>query len=74
MQRWIIKVKPGSKTQKVMQAEDGSWVIHLKSPPVDGKANAELIHLLAKTFRVCTDKIRIKTGQASRFKIVEVED
>ncbi len=33
-------------------AEDGSLIVYLKSPPVDGKANQELIALLAKEFKV----------------------
>lgn len=35
-----VKVKPNSQQQHVTQADDGSFTIHLKSPPVDGKANA----------------------------------
>jgi uncharacterized protein YggU (UPF0235/DUF167 family) len=37
-----IKVKPQSRTSSLTQAEDGSWLAHIKSLPVDGKANEEL--------------------------------
>ena len=43
-----VKVKPNSKQQKIEESADGSLTVHLKSPPVDGKANEELIKLLAK--------------------------
>jgi hypothetical protein len=36
-----VKVKPNSKNQSIEEAEDGSLTVHLKSPPVDGKANEE---------------------------------
>lgn len=69
-----VKVKPNSKQQRVTQADDGSFTIHLKSPPVDGKANAELIQLLAKTFAVPKSAIRIKTGASSKSKLVEIDE
>ncbi|MBD1927293.1 DUF167 domain-containing protein [Trichocoleus sp. FACHB-90] len=47
-----VKVKPNSKNQNIEEAADGSLIINLKSPPVDGKANKELIQILAKKFEV----------------------
>ncbi|TAE97570.1 MAG: DUF167 domain-containing protein [Oscillatoriales cyanobacterium] len=43
-----VKVKPNSQQQSIEEQPDGSLKVHLKSPPVDGKANQELIVLLAK--------------------------
>jgi len=57
----------------VTQADGGSFTIHLKSPPVDGKANAELIQVLAKTFDLPKSSIRIKTGASSKSKWVEID-
>lgn len=69
-----IKVKPNSKQQIIEEALDGSLTIHLKSPPVDGKANKELIKILAKRFDVSKSQIRIKSGLSSRNKLVEIEN
>ncbi|MBW4489308.1 MAG: DUF167 domain-containing protein [Trichocoleus desertorum ATA4-8-CV12] len=41
MQRIVVKVRPDSKVQKIETASDGSLVVHVKAPPVDGKANIE---------------------------------
>jgi len=68
-----IKVKPNSKQQKITEEGDGSLTIHLKSPPVDGKANEELIKLLAKKFDVPKSSITIKLGLSSRQKVVEID-
>ena len=68
-----VKVKPNSQQQRVTQADDGSFRVHLKSPPVDGKANAELIQLLAKTFGMPKSAIRIKTGAGAKSKLVEID-
>ncbi|NJO41063.1 MAG: YggU family protein [Cyanobacteria bacterium CRU_2_1] len=69
-----VKVKPNSKKQAIQTAEDGSLIISLKSPPVDGKANEELIKLLANKFDVAKSKIQIKSGFSSRQKLVEIQD
>ncbi|WP_353933166.1 DUF167 domain-containing protein [Okeanomitos corallinicola TIOX110] len=69
-----VKVKPNSKQQKIIEQEDGSLIVNLKSPPVDGKANEELIKMLAKKFNVPKSSIRIKSGLSSRQKLVEIDD
>ncbi|MDZ7957601.1 MAG: DUF167 domain-containing protein [Aulosira sp. DedQUE10] len=68
-----VKVKPNSKQQKIEEQTDGSLSVHLKSPPVDGKANEELIKLLAEKFNIPKSHIRIKLGATSRAKLVEIE-
>ena len=68
-----VKVKPNSKQQKIEELADGSLIVHLKSPPVDGKANEELIKLLAKKFDVSKSSIRIKSGTTSRQKVIEID-
>ena len=68
-----VKVKPNSKQQKIEEQADGSLIIHLKSPPVDGKANEELIKLLSEKFDVPKSYIRIKSGLSSRQKLVEID-
>ncbi len=72
MPLYRIKVKPNSKQQQITEEADGSLTIRLKSPPVDGKANAELIKLLADKFEVPKSAIVIKSGISSRNKLVEV--
>jgi uncharacterized protein len=68
-----VKVKPNSQQQKIEEQTDGSLNLHLKSPPVDGKANEELIKLLAEKFNVPKSHIRIKIGATSRQKLVEID-
>jgi uncharacterized protein (TIGR00251 family) len=68
-----VKVKPNAHKQKIEEAADGSLIVHLKSPPVEGKANEELIKLLAKKFEVQRSQVVIKSGIASRNKLVEID-
>jgi uncharacterized protein (TIGR00251 family) len=69
-----VKVKPNAKRQAIETTEDGSLMVYLKSAPVDGKANAELIKLLAKEFNVSQSKVQIKSGRSSKQKQVEIDD
>lgn len=69
-----IKVKPQSRVSALSQSEDGQWLAQIKSLPVDGKANEELIALVAKQFGCAKSKVSIKSGAASRLKLVRIED
>jgi hypothetical protein len=52
---------------------DGTWTARLKSPPVEGKANEELIALVARTFRCRKAAVAIKSGASGRTKLVKIE-
>ena len=69
-----VKVKPRSRISSLEQAPDGSWVARLKSPPVDGRANAELIALVAERFGCRKAAVAIKAGAGGRMKLVKVEE
>lgn len=68
-----IKVKPNSRTNLLEQREDGTWLAQLKSPPVDGKANDELLALVAKHFDCRKSDVSIKSGASGRVKLVRIE-
>lgn len=63
-----IKVHPNSGKQEIKKKED-YYLVHLKSPAENNKANVELIKLLQKYFG---KEIRIKSGFTSRNKVVEI--
>ena len=68
-----VKVKPNARRSTLEQAADGTFVAHIKSPPVDGRANAELIELVARRFQCRKAAVSIKAGASSRTKWVEIE-
>lgn len=69
-----LKVKPGARASSLVQQPDGTWLAQLKSPPVDGKANAELIGLVAGHFGCRKAQVSIRAGAGGRRKLVKVED
>jgi uncharacterized protein YggU (UPF0235/DUF167 family) len=68
-----IKVKPGARLSCLTQIEGDTWIAQIKSPPVDDKANAELIALVARHFGCPRSGVRIRTGTTGRLKRVEVD-
>jgi len=68
-----VKVKPSSKTEEISQEGD-SFIVKVKEPPKEGKANQAVIKLLAKHFGVPQNQVRILSGLRNRNKVVEVEE
>ena len=68
-----VKVKLHARASSLEQSADGSWLARLKSPPVDGKANAELIALVADHFNCRKADVVIKSGASGRMKLLKVE-
>jgi uncharacterized protein (TIGR00251 family) len=68
-----VKVKPGSKTEGLSREGD-TFIIKVKEPPKEGKANQAVIKLLARHFGVPQSQVRILSGFRSRNKIVEVAE
>jgi uncharacterized protein (TIGR00251 family) len=67
-----VKVTPRARQSSLTQLEDGTWVAKLKSPPVDGKANAELIALVAARFGCRKAMVSVKAGVSSRKKLIKI--
>jgi uncharacterized protein (TIGR00251 family) len=68
-----LKVKPNARTSQLVQQADGTWLAMLKSPPVDGKANAELVDLVARHFGCRKAQVTIRAGAGGRRKLVKIE-
>ncbi|TAL13578.1 MAG: DUF167 domain-containing protein [Aquabacterium sp.] len=68
-----LKVKPNARASVLEQQADGTWLAQIKAPPVDGKANEELIALVARHFGVRKAQVSIRSGAGGRMKLVQVE-
>jgi uncharacterized protein (TIGR00251 family) len=68
-----IKVKPNARASQLDELPDGSWAAQVKSPPLDGRANDELIALVARHFGLRKAQVQIRTGTSGRLKRVQIE-
>jgi uncharacterized protein (TIGR00251 family) len=69
-----VRVRPNARESVLEPAHDGTWRARLKSPPVDGRANAELIALVAARFGCAKSAVTIKSGAGGRIKRVQIAD
>lgn len=67
-----VKVKPNARQSKLEPSDAGSWTAWLKAPPVDGKANDELIALIAAHFGVRKSQVTLTRGASARLKRLEI--
>ncbi|MFA6263802.1 MAG: DUF167 domain-containing protein [Candidatus Babeliales bacterium] len=68
-----IKVIPGSGRQDLFRDKTGVLKCHLKNPPEDGKANAELVKMLAKKAGLASNAVHIMRGATSRKKLIKID-
>jgi uncharacterized protein (TIGR00251 family) len=68
-----VKVIPNSKVEGVIKEGDG-FLVRVKEPAKEGKANRGVIKLLAEHFGVSQRQVVILSGFGSRNKVIEVSD
>ena len=68
-----VKVKPNSSKQSIENFGNRRYLVYLKSPPENNRANAELINLLSKELEVAPKSFHIKFGRTSNEKFIEIK-
>lgn len=71
----VIKSSAAASSESEASALTNSaaeLTVYLREKPVDGAANTALIKLLAAHFHVAKSCVVIKSGAASRHKLVEI--
>ena len=63
-----IYVQPRAAKNAFAGIHDGAVKLRITAPPVDGKANALIIEILAKMFHVSKSAVTLASGQQSRRK------
>lgn len=70
-----VKVKPNARVSSLEEPSSGVlWQARLKSAPTGGRANDELVVLIAKRFGCRKSAVSIKSGASGRMKLVEIAD
>ena len=67
--RISVKVKTNAHESRVEKIGDNDYMVMVKEPPIQGRANAALLKLLSRHFE---DRVRIVSGVTSRKKIIEI--
>ena len=73
-----VKVKPNARISRLTppagEGDQLAWAAELRSPPVDGRANEELIALVAAHFACRKSAVTIRGGSTGRMKWVRVDE
>lgn len=69
-----VRVVPRASRSEIVGLHDGALKIRIAAPPVDGAANAELIKLLARTFKLSKSEITIIGGETSKKKRIKIRN
>ena len=60
--------------KEFLSVEENQITIGIKTKPIKGEANKEIIKRLAKHFKISTSQIQIKSGHKSKQKIIQILD
>ena len=63
-----VLVQPRAARERVGPVHDDRLKVAVTAPPVDGKANAAVIRLLARTFGLKRADVTLRAGQSGRRK------
>lgn len=70
--RISVHAKPGAREEKIEKISDTEFVVSVKEPPVDGRANRAIVEALASYFRIPKNLVSIVVGHTSRNKIIDI--
>ncbi|HPP06614.1 MAG TPA: DUF167 domain-containing protein [Syntrophorhabdaceae bacterium] len=69
----VIKVTTNAKKREIKKEGD-TFKVKLTAPPVEGKANKELIDFLSQVFHVRKTDIKILKGEREKTKVVYIPE
>lgn len=67
-------LQPKASQNRLVELHNGELKITITAPPIDGKANANLIKFLAKSFKVAKSNVILEKGELSRHKQVLIHN
>lgn len=67
-----VLVQPNASGNSLVACKDGVWHIKIAAPPVEGRANRELLHFLSDLLGISQSRLGIEKGLTSRYKIIAV--
>ena len=70
--RFSVVVAPGAAQSDLVGRHGDAWKVRVAAAAERGRANAELVSLLAALLDVARDDVRIVAGRSARRKIVDV--
>jgi uncharacterized protein len=71
--RLRVRLTPRAHRDAVDGVRDGLVLARVRAPPADGRANAALVKLVARTLGVPASRVDVVRGHSAREKLVAVD-
>jgi uncharacterized protein len=68
-----VRVRAASSRDELIHLDDGTIVVRVAAPPLDGRANKAVCRLIAKQVGVPPSRVTILRGARSREKTLSIE-
>lgn len=68
----VLFIQPKSSKNEIVGPHNGALKIRVAAPPIEGRANEELIEFLAKALKLPKRSVEILKGDTGRNKTVHV--
>ena len=60
--------------EAIRRVDEANYIVYIKEPPKDGRANAALVKLLAEYFDISPSLVEIISGYMARVKVIEINN
>jgi len=68
----LIRVKPSNRTNRLLVDKEGKFTFQVKTLPIKGKANREIIKWFSKKLHISNKSVSIIKGLKSKEKTLEI--
>jgi hypothetical protein len=67
-----ITVKAGSKKPGIEKSDESNWIVRVREPAVEGRANEAVLRAIAEELKIPGSSVRLLRGGKSKKKVVEI--
>lgn len=68
----FVKAKPSAKEERIEKTDEINFIVWVKEPPKNGKANKAIAKALACYFNVSLSCVNLVSGFSSKQKVFEI--
>lgn len=69
-----VVVKAGSRKEGIEKTDESNWIIKVRAPALEGRANDGIIILIAQELGIPKSRVSIYRGEKSKHKVIEIAD
>lgn len=67
-----LYIQPQSSKNQIIGLHDGALKVKIQAPPIEGKANDEIIYFFSKLLKIPKSQLEILKGDLSRHKTLAI--